>query len=244
MTAFIETGHARNLSSLQQLIAACIGYGSAYAPSVSNLSITALTTCHTDGQSLLADVLAKKTDYRAAINLRIEAFAILRKKSTRILNALKASGASAEVVANAREYHRKIQGSRASKPPTNSPDPNAPVPKTISNSQQSFDQLIQHLAGLISVVNIAATYAPNETDLKVTSLNTYRLDLDSKNSDVNTTYVAVSNARLARDKKLYSDSDSAYILFSAVKSYIRSVFGATSSEYRQISGLAFKKPKN
>lgn len=107
MTAFIETGHAKNLSSIQQLIAACIGYGFAYAPSVSNLSITALTTCHTDGQSLLADVLARKTDYRAAINLRIEAFGLLRKKSTRILNALKASGASAEVVAVSSQDTRK-----------------------------------------------------------------------------------------------------------------------------------------
>lgn len=157
-----------------------------------------------------------------------------------MLNALRASGASVETINDAKEYQRKIQGNRASKPPTN-PDPNAPVPKTISTSQQSFDQLIQHLAGLITILDITASYNPNEADLKIAQLNTYKNELIAHNTAVINAHAAVSTARIARDKLLYTKTESAYVRFMETKAYIRSIFGTYSPEYKQISSLSFKR---
>ena len=44
-----------------------------------------------------------------------------------------------------------MQGVRAKAVETSN-DPNTPAPTTISTSQQSYDQQIQHLAGIISVL--------------------------------------------------------------------------------------------
>lgn len=240
MTAFIETGHKKNLANLKQLIIFSIGYGTSYTPAKSSLTITELDALHKDGQDQLAEVLTKKNAFNDAINARQTAFADIRRKTTRIMSALRASGASPLKMNDALEYSRKIQGSRASKPKEN-PDPNAPVPKTISNSQQSYDLLIQHLEGLITVLSTEPSYNPNEADLKITNLQAYKADLLLKNNNLAAAYAAVSNARIQRDKILYTDSDSAYTRFYDAKAYIKSVFGATSPEYKQVSSLSFKK---
>ena len=81
--------------------------------------------------------------------------------STRLINELQTTDALPPKIADAKAFNKKIQGIRvkAVETPT---DPNAPVPKTISTSQQFYDQQIQHFAGLISVLQSEASYAPNE----------------------------------------------------------------------------------
>ena len=243
MTAFIESGHARNLANLKQLIITCTSFGSAYAPSKSTLTLTALNAHHVSSMNQLDNVLAKKTDYSDAVNARVQAFADLRKKCTRLINSLRATDASREKIEDAKGYNRKIQGSRASKIKPNQ-DPNAPIPKTISTSQQSYDQLIQHLGGLVEALATEPSYAPNEDDLKIVNLRTFKTSLATINTAVFTTFAAVSKARIERDKILYADLDSAYHRFTAAKAYVKSVFGATSPEYKALSNLSFKKPKD
>lgn len=242
MAPFIESGHARNLANLRHLIDACTGYGSAYAPAKAALSLTQLNATHTAAKNQLAEILVRKTAYSDAINARYAAFADIRTRATRLINALRASDASPQKISDAIEYNRKIQGSRVSKPKENL-DPNAPVPKTISTSQQSYDQLVQHLTGLIEVLSSEPSYSPNEADLKLVNLKSYRDDLQVKINNIGITYTAVSNARIQRDKLFYTAPDSAYSHFYDVKAYIRSVFGISSPEYQQISALAFKKLK-
>jgi len=72
-----------------------------------------------------------------------------------------------------------MQGIRAKAVETPT-DPNTPAPKTISTSQQSYDQQIQHLAGIISILQSEPSYAPNETDLKIVTLTAKQADLTAK----------------------------------------------------------------
>lgn len=78
-------------------------------------------------------------------------------------------------------------------------DPNTPAPNTISTSQQSYDQKMQHLAGIISVLQSEPSYTPNETDLKIVTLTAKQTDLTAKNSAVAIAYTNISNSRIARD---------------------------------------------
>jgi hypothetical protein len=239
---YSETGHAKNIANFTDLIAFVTGYGTTYNPSKTALKLSSLNALATAAQTALADVLTKNTAYNNTVNTRIQAFDGLKALSTRLINALQTTDATAEKIKDAKTFNRKLQGKRASTPQAPI-DPNAPAPNTISSSQQSYDQLIQHFAGLISVLQSETTYTPNETDLKIATLAAKQTDLTTKNTAVATAYTTISNSRINRDKTLYKDDTGLVAIATEVKKYIKSIYGATSPEYAQVKGIEFKKVK-
>lgn len=242
MPSTSETGHAKNVANFQDLIAFVTGYGAVYNPSKNALKLPQLIALHTSAQANLADVVTKNTTYNNTVNERLNAFSNLKSLSTRLVNALETTDATPETIADAKGFNRKLQGKRASSP-TEPTDPNAPAPNTISASQQSYDQQIQHLAGLISVLNSEASYSPNENDLKIATLTAKQADLSAKNNAVATSYTGVSNSRINRNKTLYDVNTGLVDIATEVKKYIKSLFGATSPEFAQVKGIEFKKAK-
>lgn len=237
-----ETGHAKNIANFQDLIAFVTLYGTNYNPSKTALKLPQLNTLTTTAQTKLADVIVKNTAYNTAVNNRQIAFTDLNKLSTRLVNALETTNAPKEMIKDAKGFNRKLHGKRASAIATPT-DPNTPAPNTISAAQLSYDQQIQHFAGLISVLQSEATYTPNENDLKITALTAKQTDLTAKNNAVATAYATISTSRMSRDKTLY-DADLGLVdIAYEIKKYIKSVFGATSPEYAQVSGIEFKRAK-
>ena len=242
MASTSETGHAKNIANFQDLIAFVTGYGATYNPSKNALKLPQLNTLAATSQTKLADVIAKNTAYNNAVNDRIAVFEPLKALSTRLINALETTDAPKEKIDDAKGFNRKIQGKKATSS-TIPTDPNTPAPATISASQQSYDQQIQHFAGLISVLQSEATYAPNELELKIATLTAKQTDLTTKNNAVSTAYTNVSNTRIARNKTLYDETSGLVSVATEVKKYIKSVFGASSQEYAQVKGIEFKKVK-
>lgn len=242
MPAYYETGHAKNVANFQDLIAFCTGYGAIYNPTKNALKLPQLNTLFTSGQNALADVVTKNTAYNNAVNARIATFDGFRALCTRLINAFQTTDATTEKINDAKGFNRKIQGQRSTKTAT-PVDPNTPAPNTISSSHQSYDQLIQHFAGLISVLQSEPTYAPNENDLKIATLTAKLADMTAKNTALATAYTAVSNSRIARDKVLYKDITGLVPIATDVKKYIKAVFGVTSAEYRQVKSIEFTKPR-
>lgn len=242
MASTSETGHAKNIANFQDLIAFVTGYGATYNPSKNALKLPQLNTLVTTSQSKLADVIAKNTSYNNAVNDRMLAFEPLKALSTRLVNALETTDAPQEKINDAKGFNRKIQGKRASSSTTPA-DPSTPAPATISASQQSYDQQIQHFAGLVAVLQSETSYTPNESDLKIVTLTAKQTDLSTKNNAVSTAYTSVSNSRISRNKTLYDETNGLVNIATEVKKYIKSVFGATSQEYAQVKGIEFKKVK-
>ena len=135
-----------------------------------------------------------------------------------------------------------MQGKKASdtQPQT---DPNVPAPTTISTSQQSYDQLIQHLSGLKSVLEAEPSYTPNETELQVATIEAKIAELTVKNTSVATAYANISNSRISRNQVLYTNTNALVETANEVKKYIKSVFGATSPQFAQVKGIEFTKPR-
>ncbi len=242
MASTSEVGHAKNVANFQDLIAFVTGYGPTYNPTKTALKLATLNTLLAASQTKLTDVVTKNTAYNNAVNERLEAFSNLKSLSTRLINALETTDATPQKIKDAKGFNRKMQGKKAASTakPT---DPNTPAPNTISASQQSYDQQIQHLAGIISVLQSEPSYTPNETDLKIATLNTKQADLITKNNAVATTYTSVSNSRIARDKTLYNLDTGLVVTATEVKKYIKAVFGASSPEFAQVKGIEFKKAK-
>ena len=243
MASTSEIGHAKNVANFQDLIEFVTAYGATYNPSKNSLKLPQLIALKASADATLADVITKNTNYNNKVNERITAFSGLKSLSTRLVNALQTTDATTETIGNAKTFNRKMQGKKASASQTPT-DPNTPAPTTISTSQQSYDQLIQHLAGLTSILEAETSYTPNETDLQVATLQTKIADLTAKNTAVATAYASISNSRIARNETLYSSSTGLVETANEVKKYIKSVFGASSPQFAQVKGIQFKIIKN
>ncbi len=198
MASTTETGHAKNVSNYEQLTIDCTALGTSYNPSNPAIKLTALTAQLTSGKNAIAAVNTAHAVNSNAIAARDIAFIPLSKLSTRILNALKASGTSIQVDDNAQTIVRKLQGRRATAKLTDEEKKAAeaagkPV-NEISVSQMSFDNRLDNLDKLIKLLTSVTLYAPNEADLKVTALTTTYNDLKAKNLAVVNSETALTNA--------------------------------------------------
>jgi hypothetical protein len=242
MPSTSETGHAKNVTHFEQLISFCTGYGGNYNPSKVTLTIPELTNLHSTAKSDLQNVIDLTVNYNNVVNTRAIIFDPLRKLATRLVNAFIVTDATAEMIKDAKTINRKIQGKRA-KEITTPTDPNTPAPATISTSQQSYDQLIEHFAKLITLLKSEPSYAPNEADLRIPTLDALLTQLRAENTNVMNEYTNVSNARINRDITLYKKKTGLVDTALEVRAYVKSVYGATSDQYLQVKNLAFKNIK-
>lgn len=242
MASTSEVGHAKNVANFQDLIEFVTGYGATYNPSKNSLKLPQLIALKATAETKLTDVISKNTNYNNKVNERMVAFSNLKSLSTRLVNALQTTDATTATINDAKTFNRKMQGKKASASQTPT-DPNAPAPATISTSQQSYDQLIQHLTGLKSVLEEEPSYTPNEIELQVATIDSKIADLTAKNTAVSTAYTNISNSRILRNETLYTSDNGIFETASEVKKYIKSVFGASSPQYNQVSGIKFSKPK-
>ena len=102
--------------------------------------------------------------------------------------------------------------------------------------------LTENFSALIDLVSSVPSYTPNETELTTASLTIFHAHLQTANTNVINAEVAYSNARISRDTVLYSDNTGLVDIASDVKKYVKAIFGATSPQYKQVSGIKFKKP--
>ena len=250
MSTYIESGHAKNTANFDHLIALLLTYSTNYTPSNPSLAITNLQTVLTNAQTALTTVKNEYNGWKNATNSREIAFEPLKGLSTRLLNTLMSVGANEQTIKDYKTLNAKVQGSKLTKADAGIiEDPNAdaankttlPVKKTVSVSQQSFDNLIEHYDKIIKLLASVPAYNPTEVALKVATLQTTLANLKTVNTAAYTSYAKVSNARIARNKILYENPDALIVLAKAVKAYIKGKFGATSAEYGQVSSIKFVK---
>lgn len=250
MASTSETGHPKNVANFENLISFTVGYGVTYNPSKTNLKVIALQTQLASCKVNIASVTSTGVAFNNAVNSRMDAFFGIKKLSTRLLNALDSTNATTQTVKDLKTVNAKVQGSKLTKADSGKApipiDPNTPVvdtAKTISTSQQSYSSLIEHMATMITILSTEPTYIPNETELKVVTLNTLLTNLKNTNTGVINAYTTVSNSRIARDQSLYNTTNGLCEIAQEVKKYVKSVYGATSPQYKQISGIPFKVVK-
>ena len=239
MASTSETGHAKNVSNFETMISYCTGYGVTYNPSNSEILLTELTTLHNQSKATVKDVKTAKAPFDDVDGQRKTLFKPLKPLSTKVIGALRGANAPATVIADAETTNRKIQGKRADNSVAETPKDEAPKDK-ISVSQQSYDMQIDHFDKLIQLVTIEPKYIPNETPVKVVTLNDFKTQLETINTAVKNNYVPYSSAMIARGNKLYNPQTGLVARAQTVKNYVKSIFGASSPEYKLINKLRFK----
>ena len=239
MASTSETGHSKNVSNFETMISYCTGYGITYNPSNSDIVLSELITFHTDSKASVKLVKTTETPFNDVEGQRKLIFKPLKPLATKVLGAIRSSGAPSTVIADAETINRKIQGKRANNTTEETSTEEAPKDK-ISVSQQSYDMQIDHLEKLIELVDVEPKYNPNEIPLQIATLTNYKTQLETINTAVKNSYTPYSNAMIARDKKLYDPATGLVARAQLVKNYVKSIFGASSPEYKQINKLRFK----
>jgi len=261
MSSTYETGHAKNVANFQTLISFVTGYGAVYNPSRVSIQLANLQATLAAAENEMSQVNTALATNGNAIAAREVAFEPLKKLSTRLINALKATDVSEAVISNMQTLNRKIQGKRASAktPPVVTPasDPNqypeggiTPEPSTptttptqISAAQLSFDSQLDTFDKQVKLLASIAVYTPNETELSVATLQALYATLKNQNAAVINSSTQISNARLNRNKVMYHPETGLVAKVADVKSYVKSIFGANDQSYKQISVLSFKTVK-
>ena len=245
MASTTETGHAKNVANFDDLISFATGYGTAFNPSKPSIKLTALQTLSTSAKNAINAVNAALPAYSNAVAAREAAFEPLNKLITRVNNALKATDTTEQVDESAKTLVRKIQGTRATAKKTDEEKAAEKAAgketKEISSSQMSYDSRLDNFDKLIKLLSSIPLYAPNEAELKVTALITLYNDLRNKNAAVMTATAPLSNARILRNDIMYKDNTGICDIAIDVKTYIKSLYGASSPQYKQVSGLKFTK---
>jgi len=244
MASTTESGHAKNVSNFESLISFVKGYGATYNPSKDSIKIVALELILANAKQSLIDIDTLFPAYTNAVSAREFAFAPLSKIITRVNNAIKATDTTELVDDSVKTLVRKLQGTRASAKISDEEkkalEAEGKEVNQISASQMGYDNRVENLYKLLMLLNSIPQYNPNEEDLKISTLTALYEDLKTKNTAVVETTTPLSNSRIARNEVMYKPLAGLVDIAFDTKVYIKSVFGPSSPQYKQVSKLEFK----
>lgn len=239
MASQSEVGHAKNVANLQKLTEQVITFTN-YNPPVDNLKVVNLQTLYAAASTKLTEVEDKRLANKNAIALRQTAFEKLKPTCTKIINHLDILGITEGTLDQAKSLNRVIQGGQ--KKTTTPPDENGNPAPTVSTSRQSYTQQAENFGILLQLLGTISAYNPNEDDLKLVNLNTYKDSLVSSTQSVDQTEAELNTKLIERDNLLYADGTGLYSIAQNVKKYVKSLYGATSPEYKNVSDIKFTSP--
>ena len=240
MASVSETGNAKNVANLQKLTEQVNIY-TLYNPPVDNLKVVNLQTLYTTASAKLSEVEDKRHANKNAITVRQSAFENLKSTTTKIINHLEILGLPQGTIDQAKSLNRTIQGNHKK---TEAPiEEDKEAPKTVSTSRQSYTQQAENFGILLQLISTIPTYAPNEDDLKLVNLNSYKDSLLNSTQAVDQTEAQLNNKLIERDNILYTDGTGLYSIVQNVKKYIKSLYGAGSPEYKNVSSIEFTSRK-
>jgi hypothetical protein len=236
MATTSETGHAKNTANFRQLNTACKGLGPTFNPARPELATSELDAQADACDACLDAVRTAVQAEKDATNAREIEFKLLARYGTRIINALAFFNAPSNVMQDARGLINKLTGKRTGKI---KPNPDGTMPNTISVSQMSVDMRVDTFEKLAKLIAAQPYYMPNEVEVQSATIIAYATTLRNLNQAVLTARNNTENARIARNKALYTDPNSLFNVAASIKNYIKYVYDAKSPEYKQISKIAF-----
>lgn len=238
MASNTETGHAKNAANFFEQLSFITGYGATYNPTKASITLPQMNVKHTAVLNAISAVTAAHVPYISAVNARTLAFQNLGTLSSRIVFALSATDATKELVKDAKTYQRKIVGRRKKAVVIMGPDD--PAPNNISVSQRSYTQQLENFTNLVAIAASEPSYAPNEVDLQIDTLNDWIEELQSLNNNVANTFTGITNARLLRNQEMYNKETGLLAVAQESKNYVRSVYGPTAPQTKQLTRIRYK----
>ncbi len=226
--------HIQNVDSFTQVVEFCSGFGGVYNPGQTNLQLPALRKQLEEVRMQIELMKVAKAQLDWLVNERRYVFDQLPRLAARIMRTLEASRASAEMLADARQYVRELVGKPKSRP--------AEQPASHPHSQLAFASKVDTFIKLIEALQREPLYKPNEPYLQVNNLMAHANGLQQMNNRVDQARTTYRFAIIKRNHLLYLDFYSVSNTLWAVKKYLRAVFGWGSPEYNLVRKYEIVKP--
>ncbi|WP_320051928.1 hypothetical protein [uncultured Acetobacteroides sp.] len=248
-----ESGHETNVDNLDLLISTITSYGEKYNPAKASIFLAALKAKAKEARAAVVVLNDCNTVLNRATIERNKVFAPLGPLVTSSLNALRASDSDEQTDKAAAAIVRKLRGSRAEpvkKQPAKAEQDLQAKPgeaaapakaKTTSVSQKSMESIADNFERYVQFLAGTPEYAPNEEAVKLVTLKALAADLRAKNTACNNAKVASDKARNTRNLALYEPIKGMVDVALDAKTYIKSLFGPTSPEYKQVAKIEFTK---
>ena len=240
-----DINHAKNVTNFETLISVVVSLGATYNPSKNSLKLPALQTLHSAATDSMTALKNAESATATAVDTRELAFKSIGSLFTRINNALKASNSTVQADDTAKSIFRKLHGKRASAKLTEEQKAillaEGKEVNQNSNSQMGYDDRVENFESLISFLQTVPEYNPNEEELKITTLQALLSDLKAKNISVMQNRIAEDTVRGLRKSVQNTPLTGLVDIANDVKSYIKSVFGVNSTQYKLVSKLRFVK---
>jgi uncharacterized glyoxalase superfamily protein PhnB len=115
--------------------------------------------------------------------------------------------------------------------------------KQVVKHNSTINSRLENMAKYVLLLESISDYNPNEAELTTPALRSKMEDMKAKHEQVVSADAAFEAVRISRDTLLYADNTGLVDNGQNAKKYTKSVFGATSPQYKQVSGIEFKKPR-
>lgn len=255
MSNINESGHARNVAQFSALVQKCASLGPNYNPSRPELQLDGMRAGLENAAKKVTECHAAQSAHTLAVAGRENAFSDFGTRITRIHSALKASTSTDQVDEKADALVRMMRGARRT---TSAPVSTASAGggaavatgeaaqtprKGRSNSHASYDLKLDSLDRYLALLGGVADYHPNEPELQLEGLSRWRAELAAANAVVIQSGTALDAARAARNDALYADRSGLFDLAADSKTYVKSLYGSQSPEYRSVTAVQLVRRK-
>lgn len=242
-----KRSNQQNVDNMEVLTEKVITFQPGYNPSESRLSVQNQKQVKASGDEVLLGVSEAERACDSAITARNVAFDALDPFVTRLINGLRISDVPEQTVAQGESLVREYRNQRATEiePPAKTAEGSNEEESARTNKIRngSFNTKIENYRNIVVMLSILSAYKPNENDLTIESLKARLEDLKRVNSACIAADAAAEAARKLRDIVLYADKTGLVDVAMDSKLYVKSAYGANSTQYRSISGLLFTRPR-
>ena len=236
-----ETGHYKNVTSLNTLKVFAEGLGTGYSPQKESLKVSNVTLLANESNTLHNAVRDQINTVSLTVDQRQLVFENVKPLSTRIINTMSSTNVDPKTIEDAKFFNAKIQGARIEKKVKSENLEKAG--KSSSVSRQSYDSLYENLKSIVNLLEQDGNYEPLETDLNIAGLTTKLTEMKAANEAITLESNTLSSKRIKRNSRFYLDDDGLIATGRGIKKYIRGKFGIQSPEFAQISLLVFRDLK-
>lgn len=243
----VKRSNQQNVDNMELLTERVATFEPEYDPSELRLSIPNQKQVKASGDEVLLGVNAAESACNNTTSARTEAFHTLEPLVTRVINGLRISDVSEQTIAQGESIVREIRNRRASvipAPAKDAIDSEKTEPAKVNKMRSgSFNTKIENFRRLIVLLSTIPAYNPKQADLTIESLNARLTALNLLNSASKTAEAKADAARLHRDTILYAAKTGLVDIAMDSKLYVKSAYGASSHQYKSVSGIAFTKPR-
>jgi len=239
--------HKTNVSNFNKFVIEVTAFGIAYTPTKTSIMADALNTLNVKMKTVDTAETVALLDLNNARNARADIFAMSTDIITRVANAIRATDIPESTKEDLLSITSKFLGRvRSTKKETTVAATEGQASTTTTSHgkvPQDMDSKLSYLDTLIKQITTVTAYNPNEANLKVANLTTLYDEMKVKRTAEITAEAAHDNAAITRNNVMYADITGIIDVTNDVKAYVKSLYGASSPQYKQLTTLKFTKPK-